>query len=216
MEDIVIINLNGPAKSGKDALAEEILLCLDPKKYFGFHVEFKELLVNAAVKAAGISRKLWDALYEREYKEVPQPYFVVNGKQVSARGWLIHISESVMKPLFGEDVFGIALAKKIKDLTDCMDLDEKLVFVISDGGFVDESVPVVDLAGEDNYHLFRISRINEETGQYYTFVGDSRNYVYAHQFPKGSQPQDYEIQNKNGDLNGTAKAIIELMEKSYA
>lgn len=218
MNPVIVINLNGPAKSGKDALAQDILRSLPSSHYFGVHVEFKKLLVAVAIRSAGISRKLWDALYEREYKEVPQSFFVVNGKQVSARQWLIHTSETVMKPTFGEDVFGIALAKEIETIAASLEgsmPELQLVFVISDGGFVPESIPVVDLVAPANYHLFRIHRKDPETGEYLNFDGDSRNYIRAEDFPDGSQPRDYDIENVNGDITWTVNQIIGSMEKSY-
>lgn len=202
-----VINLNGPAMSGKDALAKEICFNLHGTE-IGVHVEFKEMLIDIAIRTAGINRELWDALYHRDYKEVPQPYFVVAGKQVSPRNWLIHISEDVVKPVFGEAVFGEALAKKLIDVEKSLP-DYNVTFVISDGGFPDEAVPVMNAAG-GNFNLIKLTRKNPETGKDLTFEGDSRRYLSPEDFGSEQKFNFFEVENVNGDLSGTARKIIKM------
>lgn len=206
------INLNGPAFSGKDALAKEIAELVTVDNNVGIHVEFKGSLIDLAIRIAGINRELWDALYHRDYKEVPQPYFNVAGKQVSPRNWLIHISENVAKPLFGEDYFGVALAKRVKDIAKSMEMNGyTCTFISSDGGFVHESVPVVKAVNGD-YTLIRLHRTDPRTGNKLTFEGDSRNYIYSENFPESARPKDFDVENVNGKLTETAKLIIKLSE----
>lgn len=162
-----IINLNAPPLSGKDEIAKYFV-----NKHFAIHMELKATLVNIAVKTAGISRKLWDALYDRRYKEIPSPFLLVDGKFVSPRQWLIHMSENVIKPTFGQDIFGKILAEKINKLS----LPEDSVIVLSDGGFVEETLPLIDLVGEDNYYIARISRFDEE-GKMFEWGNDSRRWL---------------------------------------
>ena len=205
-----VINLNGPAMSGKDALAKEICLNLHGEE-IGVHVEFKEMLIDIAIRTAGINRELWDALYHRDYKEVPQPYFIVAGKQVSARNWLIHISEDVVKPVFGESVFCDALSKKLVDIEQSLP-DYNVTFVISDGGFPDEAVPVIN-AAKGNFNLIKLTRKNQETGEYLNFDGDSRRYLSPEDFDPSLKFNYFEVENVNGDLSGTARKIIKLTSK---
>lgn len=211
---MIIINLNGPAKSGKDTLCKGLIESFDRDQYVVIHMEFKELLFDIAVRTAGITRKLWDALYEREYKEKPCPYLLINGDRVSPRQWMIHCSENVMKPVFGEDVFGKAFVNKLKEVEAEMILgeDQELVVVVSDGGFLEESIPVVETVGVDNYFLVRIHRF-DESGEEYSFAGDSRRYLFAKEFPDGLTVSDTDIVNLEGNVQGTVNNIINFVEK---
>lgn len=210
---MIVISLNGPAKSGKDTLAEDLMRTMDASKYFVTQKQFKELLFNVAIKAAGITPKLFYALYEREYKEKPSPYLMVNGESVSPRQWMIHCSEAMMKPIFGNDVFGQAFVKTLKDLSECGFEEDgrKLVIVMSDGGFLEEAIPVVEYVGRENFFLTRIHRLKED-GTEYDFTGDSRNYIYAKQFPENLRPAERDIWNINGDIFTTVKEIIKFVE----
>jgi hypothetical protein len=150
-----IIVMNSAPNTGKDTAADYIA-----EKYQAQHLRFKDGLYKVAAMVAGVNAK--DLKYiatERELKEVPNPYFIVNGKAVSPRQWLIHCSENVVKPLLGKDFFGKQLAQSItSDLV-----------VISDSGFESEIVPLLQ-AG----HYICVIRIERDG---YTFEGDSRSYL---------------------------------------
>ncbi len=90
-----IIVLNAPPLSGKDDIST--YLC-DGRPNL-HHEEVKELLFEVAVRTAGISRDLWDAMYTRRYKEIPSPYLMIDGVNVSPRQWMIHCSEKVIATL---------------------------------------------------------------------------------------------------------------------
>lgn len=213
---MILVNLNGPIKSGKDTIAEVLMAEFDPEKYFVVHMQFKELLFEVAVLTSGMTRKLWDSFYERLYKEEPNPFLMVNGKNVSPRQWMIHCSENVLKPVFGQDVMGKAFVKKMADLHEAMghdlaSMNRELVVVISDGGFLDESIPVVDYVGSENYFLIRLHRLKDD-GTEYDFTGDSRRYLYAKEFPVGSQPNETDVVNVEGEILETAHKIIDFVE----
>lgn len=213
---MIVVNLNAPPGAGKDTICEALQTVFSGDKYFVVHMEFKELLFDVAVRTSGVTRKLWDAIYDRIYKEQPSPYLLVNGKNVSPRQWMIHCSENVMKPIFGEDVFGKAFAKKLADLHEAMghelnEMEKELVIVISDGGFLDESLPVVDYVQADNYFLIRLHRLKDD-GTEYDFAGDSRRYLYAKEFPHGSIPHETDILNVEGEVLGTAQKIVDFVE----
>lgn len=167
-----IIILNGPPQSGKDEIAKYL-----SKKYNFVHMEIKELLFNVAIRAAGISKQLWEALYTRDYKEVPTPYLKINGVSVSPRQWMIHCSEMVIKPTFGADAFGLAAVEAIKTLPDMM--NKTIVF--SDGGFIEEIKPLInflDLLQFKNKKVvlpLHVARIHREG---YDWGVDSRRYLY--------------------------------------
>lgn len=208
---MILINLNAPAGAGKDALCEEIQQYVNTPGYEVVHMEFKELLFDIAIRASGVSRKLWFALYEREYKEKPCPYLQINGVSVSPRDWMIHCSENIMKPTFGNDVFGKAFAAKLKKLKEDTPIGIKRIVVVSDGGFIEESIPVVEVVGPDNYFLCRIHRLKPD-GSAYNFDGDSRRYISADEFPKDLRPHETDIMNEEGDLNGTVVKIFDFVK----
>lgn len=208
---MILINLNAPAGAGKDALCEEIEQYVNTPGYEVIHMEFKELLFDIAIRSSGVSRKLWFALYEREYKEKPCPYLQINGVSVSPRDWMIHCSENIMKPTFGNDVFGKAFAAKLKKIKDEEPEGVHRIVVVSDGGFIEESLPVVEVVGPDNYFLCRIHRIKKD-GSAYNFDGDSRRYISADEFPADLRPHETDILNEEGDLRGTVVKIFDFVQ----
>lgn len=208
---MILINLNAPAGAGKDALCEGLHSYINTPGFEVVHMEFKELLFDIAIRASGLSRKLWFALYEREYKEKPCPYLQINGVNVSPRDWMIHCSENIMKPTFGNDVFGKAFAAKLQKLKDETPADVQLVVVVSDGGFLEESIPVVNVVGPDNYFLVRIHRLKKD-GSECNFDGDSRRYIYAKEFPEHLRMYETDILNEEGDLNGTVRKICDFVQ----
>lgn len=208
---MILINLNAPAGAGKDALCEEIEQYVNTPGYEVIHMEFKELLFDIAIRSSGVSRKLWFALYEREYKEKPCPYLQINGVSVSPRDWMIHCSENIMKPTFGNDVFGKAFAAKLKKIKDEEPEGVHRIVVVSDGGFIEESIPVVEVVGPDNYFLCRIHRIKKD-GSAYNFDGDSRRYISADEFPADLRPHETDILNEEGDLRGTVVKIFDFVQ----
>ncbi len=149
-----VIILNAPPSAGKDVATDWIVA-----KYGAQHLRFKDQLYRVAAQIAGISlEEMVSQATDRETKDIKSTCLTVGGKWVTPRQWLIHCSESVVKPLLGKDFFGKSLANSI----------EKELVVVSDGGFAEELVPVLS-AGHDVYVL-RIVR------EGYTFEGDSRNY----------------------------------------
>lgn len=156
-----VVLLNAPKGVGKDELADHILnLGLADRKDM-----FKHTLYAIAARAAGIPPEdFYDFVTlcnDRLLKEKPCKYFVLNGSCISPRQWLIHISESIVKPLTRATYFGETLASRVKET-------EKLV-IVSDSGFIEEIKPLVDLG-----HRVVVVRIHREG---YTFEGDSRKYI---------------------------------------
>lgn len=117
------------------------------------------------------------ALLERKAKEhgeslitLSELFFLLGAAKttnITYREMLIHVSEDVLKPLFGQDVFGKAAVKYLKSRTE--DLTDPVV--ISDCGFVDEMFPIINFFGKENCHVIKVKRPG------YNFGGDSRSYV---------------------------------------
>lgn len=151
-----VIILNGPAGCGKDTLA----MALVEMGFAKGTTSFKNPMFNIALAALGPDtyHEFLDGYDDRARKEKPEDF--LNG--LSRRQFMIAISEQFIKPVFGDDYFGKYLAENLPDG------DE--VFVVSDGGFASEVAPIV-AAGHD----VRIVRLHREG---YTFIGDSRGYLY--------------------------------------
>lgn len=155
------IIFNAPPSAGKDIAAEYIVSYLNNKGVAAYHKEVKENLFKAVKSAYGVEDDEWCYLYERERKELPNPKFMIYDEPHSPRNAMIHMSENVLKPLFGKDVFGIMAAKSL----------ENGVNVFSDGGFTEEVQCILDEVGKDNFMLIHVVRDG------CSFEGDSRDYV---------------------------------------
>lgn len=197
MNDILI--LNAPPLSGKDQIAKYLV-----DNHGAYHMEVKEMLFEVAVRTAGISRSLWNALYERDFKEVPCPYLIVKGKQVSPREWMIHCSENVIKPMFGKDAFGKAAANKIKELQKDGTIKPYQLIVFSDGGFIEELEPISQTTTlpSDDFFLARITRPGYDWGN------DSRSYVYLGTMAGNER----DFTNEEGKMDQCAEEILKWVK----
>lgn len=189
-----IIVLNAPPSSGKDHIADLLLEAI-PNSH---HREVKEMLFSVAIKAAGISPQLWNAFYDRRYKEEPCPFLMIDGKHVSPREWMIHCSEALIKPVFGSDAFGKAsVASLEKDFP-----EGKGVVVYSDGGFKEELACLSEYAystGGDLL-LFRIHRAGYDWGN------DSRTYLSLEK--NGIKGIEFDVVNPEGAPWECASEIV--------
>lgn len=211
---MIVLNFNAPPKAGKDTICQEVKSRLEENNpnLKVVHMEFKNMLFEIAIRASGMTRDMWFSHYEREYKEKPCPYLMVNGVNVSPRDWMIHCSENLMKPVFGNSVFGEAFAAELRKMKASIEEGQKLVVVISDGGFIEESIPVIKEAGPENYFLFRIHR-DKEDGAEYDFSGDSRRYIYAEEFPEELSFHEFDVKNVNNKLDITIQNILHKVEQ---
>lgn len=173
----MVIILNGPPGSGKDALARMVMPQLQVTQ-----LEFKKPLQEQVRKLIGMSKKEFYSHYEdREWKELKQ----FNGQ--SCRDLMIWMSEEVIKPKFGNDFFGKAIASQI--------LPNKN-YIFSDGGFKDEVQIVKDHCEAIGQKLVLVHLYRNGT----SFEGDSRNYI--EDFPEIT----YKLSN-NGALMDAVKVI---------
>lgn len=150
----MVIILNGPPGSGKDALSRMIMPQLGVKQ-----LEFKRPLQEMVRKVIGMPKKDFYKLYEdRDWKELKQ----FNGS--SCRDLLIWMSEEVIKPKFGKDYFGRYAATSISSTGN---------YIFSDGGFKDEIGIIKDHCEAIGQKMVLIHLYRDGT----SFSGDSRDYV---------------------------------------
>lgn len=148
----MIILFNGPPGSGKDAAAD----------YFGTrgfkHLSFKYQLYKETVNYFDVDFNWFMEGYkDREIKEIPSTLL----GNMSRREAMIYVSEKVIKPRKGLDYFGNQVANEIQNGSD---------YAISDGGFVDELIPVINKVGSDDFVLVQLTRDGCD------YSSDSRRY----------------------------------------
>lgn len=162
IENLTVLLINGPPRSGKDTLAE-LIWAYNPL----VHLEKFARPIKAAIPVAyGIDLQDWKNRYDTTAsKDTPFPEFL--GK--SPRDVQIAFSENFLKPIHGKDVFGRMLVTRLSRLPSPR--PPRRVVVVSDSGFHDEAKAVVDAVGANNTFLVRLHRKG------CTFHGDSRGHI---------------------------------------
>ena len=158
-----LILLNGPPRSGKDTAATAIIGANIP--YFGRQAPVRfgmaQHLKEATHALYGHPDRRFD--YYEETKDIPNADFF----GLTPRQAYIAVSEKLMKPLHGEDVFGRIYVRRIKTLfATCI--------IAPDAGFAAEWNPVIAEYGAENLLLIQVYA--DKRGK--TFKGDSRSYIH--------------------------------------
>lgn len=183
-----IIILNAPPHAGKDTIGA---LVKDYSPVPLLKMSFKAPMFDIACAMLGKTDycKFIEIYDDREQKEKPQSF--LNGK--SPREFMIWISESVIKPQFGNEYFG----RRFAETASASDIP----VICTDGGFPDEIVPLVMQGNE-----VKICRLHRSG---FTFEGDSRDYINmppAYQGVNGYSEHDYIL--VNGEPMHTVNQII--------
>jgi hypothetical protein len=163
-----VIFFNGPPNCGKDTAVKAIM---DDVKFQGSVLAAHNKLTEPLKKGV---HALFNMIYSWDYYDDPK---VASDKNVglvsllgmSPREAYIWMSEEVMKPKFGEDVFGQLALNTIRK-------DKRVeLHLFSDSGFVYEACPIVDFIGPHNCMVVEIHATRN--GVPLTFKGDSRSYI---------------------------------------
>ena len=186
-----IIFVNGPPRSGKDTIAEIL------KKEFPSHThleKFAQPLKTAIPLTYGITIDDWkDNLDTPNNKDLRcSQLFDKTPREVQ-----IEFSESFLKPLHGQRIFGQLAVRRIARVNFSW-FDS---VVISDSGFKEEALEVIREHGRENCCLWRVER------QGCSFKGDSRSYLKAEELGI----KDYSIRNDHS-LDALRTLIIPLYE----
>lgn len=183
-----VVLFNGPPGCGKDDAAEHLFL-QNPR--ICSKMSFKDRLFQVTAVIYGVSetdlRYTW---YTRELKEVPRKEL----RGLSPREALINVSENIIKPNFSKRYFGEALANSLSLSTTRLNL-------ISDSGFPDELLPIIEEIGSDNILVVRIFGRG-------SYENDSRNYL-TEEFLRGQGVEYVDIDN-----TGTLKEYLESVSVS--
>lgn len=177
------IFLNGPPRCGKDTLVGELI------PYLKFrHLKFAMPIKRAVAGLLDITENSLE-----EYKDVQSNVLQHVGTSTkeyrdTPRQLLIALSEDLLKPKYGSDIFGRVFWHHAKN-------SFEQVIIASDCGFVDEVQRVIYNAGKANCRLIRIQRDG------CTFDGDSRSYL-----PDGLCPT-WDLANNGTKYDFTMRAL---------
>lgn len=184
-----IIILNGPAGVGKDTIGNALAA-----DYNCTTTSFKRPMfeIAASILGARAFSKFITAYDDRDQKEQPQSF--LGGK--TCREFMIWISETVVKPLFGNQQFGKLMSEHIRLC------DEGFCFVCTDGGFPDEVIRLV----EDGHYVTLVRLFMDSK----TFAGDSRDYIRIKEshFPDYKKYNEHDVHLVNGDIEGGVMAVV--------
>lgn len=142
-----VIGLNGPPQCGKDTLAMMIKQRIE-RLGLTIPVRIQPLsypLREIAFKMVG---KVYDPYYYEAFKETQFMEFGLK----TGRELMIDISESFLKPLYGQSIMARMMFKGLAE-----DNFEGLV-IVPDNGFTIEASYIHTLVGGDNYYVIRVRR----------------------------------------------------------
>lgn len=177
----MIIILNAPAGAGKDTIQQAIADLHEVSQ-----LSFKKPMFAMAKAILGDLgfMEFMEAYNDRERKE--KPLDLLHGS--SPRHFMIWLSESVIKPHFGDKHFGNLLYDDY-----IMHENDGYYFgVVSDGGFESETVALIETGVP-----VRLVRLHRDG---YTFAGDSRDYVRLPDYADNSAVdyQEFDVQLTEG------------------
>jgi len=180
-----IILINGAPRSGKDS-AGAMMLPEMPGQWAV--VKFSQCLKERCHLAYGMNAA-HDAF--EEVKDQKLDCFL----GISPREAYIHFSETWMKQVHGKDVFGQLMIRQLEAM---QMQDETLAgVIITDSGFKDETVVLVEKYGADAVTVIRLHR------QGYNFEGDSRGLLDV----TDMGVKTYDVNSPDGDLPGLLENI---------
>ena len=145
--------IQGPPRSGKDTLGQMLSVALRLQGLDARVYKFADPICDWSESFFGVSCRQ-DGLKDTKLEEMDFR---------SPREAAIAFSERAMKPLFGHDIFGRVLARKIGH-------QSPDVALITDSGFLQEAHPVCSSVGLDMCLAIQVRRPGK------TFEGDSRSY----------------------------------------
>ena len=219
-----IVIFNAPPCAGKDVSADYM------HSYFqsGQRLSFKEALYEDTAKYFDIDvNDLIEYHLDRNLKETPSEMFYKYDKHslkqylfallfvigavfnirylmslgyYSSREALIHVSEDIIKPKYGQDYYGRKFLEKVEHNS------ERYSFA-SDGGFKDEVLPLLN-AGY-NVYIVHLERLGA------TFDNDSRTLLTEDDFKEEDGNMNYKNlkfvkMDNNGSLDDLYKTITDF------
>lgn len=135
---MIVVCLNGPPRSGKDTIGEMFRSMTDLNVEVLKFAEPVKMAAHATISLLTGDKMVQGMEHYNACKDDPHDDFF----GATPREAYISMSEDYCKKLFGEDIFGVAMVRRIKNLNPKPDL-----VVITDCGFQEE-VDVLEAAYE--------------------------------------------------------------------
>lgn len=205
MKKIVMFTSEFPG-SGKTTGAEAIMQAVPCAVY----ARCKDSLHTSTMKQFGIEENLYWSWYTPEEKRKPRPEFSLSyyegveliwkypdiklqpkvtadginaGFILSLTQAMIYVSEVVLKPIFGEDIFS---KDRVKYCENYNPPTGEVLFVEDSFGFTAEFGPTYSYFGPENIMIIHVEKDGVER------IPDSRELI-----PKGLVPKEVTIKNNN-------------------
>jgi hypothetical protein len=205
------IVINGPPDSGKDTAANFIVSFIrrNAAHLCPMHIKFSEPLKKSA-------HALFDVFHNWDYydsKEGRSQKNLANGDflGLSPREAYIAMHQKILDEMFGPEALGFIMRKRI------VRHNSVQVFISSDGGFVDELEPIINLLGQRSVLLIELHAVGK------TFEGDNRNYCGEEAKKRWPKITLVRLPNTIGSADdkdlfrilceGTAKKFLQIEEK---
>ena len=193
--------VNGPPNSGKDAACEYLSRQYN-STHHTLHTGFKQKLWSLAAALYCIDYgSFYTLATTRTTKEVKIQ--TIKG-MMSPRDMLIDTSESIIKPNFDKKYFGHALVQYCTEQYHKAYKEDSLVVFVSDCGFTDEIIAVIEDVQLKPEDVVLIKLVREGC----SFANDSRSYV---NLPEGYN-NVYTVDN-NGTLDEFNSNLMYIVDK---
>lgn len=174
-----VILFNGPPYSGKDTLGDAVI---SAARGAAVKLKFAEPLKRGVHASFGLD---CDVNYFEFRKDIPAAEFM----GVTPRQAYIAHSESYLKLLYGKDIFGKIAANRVLYI-------QEPIIVVTDSGFYDEAMSVINVVGAQNVLLIHVMREGK------TFDGDSRSYIDL------PGVMTLQIKNQEGKVEDTVNTVL--------
>jgi hypothetical protein len=182
-----VMFVNGPPRCGKDTAVNALVRDLG-----GVPLKLAQPLREAVPAMFQMDLYRWTQALEQSKED---PCDDLCG--MSPRAAMIWLSELVMKPAFGVDVFGQIAARRIVSTSH----QHQSVFWISDCGFDAEMVPIGEAVGWENTALLQIDRPGCD------FSNDSRSYVRR---PAGMSSENHFLVHNGATVDQFESAVVRV------
>ena len=186
---VIGVVLNGPPGCGKDTIANQIIT----GGLFVKH-QFKDALYEHTAKHFQVD--LDKFIHYASDRDVRDSKSLAGLGGRTPREALIHVSEDIYKPRFGNDYFGQMEALRLEEHSRRM--GGSLNVIYPDGGFTSELGPI-----ESKLDFLLIVRLHRDG---FDFKGDSRSYIHL---PDTEKRKSVDIYLNDGCVNDGVLAVAE-------